>query len=111
MSRERGPRVMKTCAWCQKTFFVPPNKEAQRCCSKSCHGHWTAVKRGEAAFRAMGKAGGTGSGQRRRRNAVANFLTCVQGPMRAFGTSLYLLGFMHGQNTAIGRLRKQRPRG
>lgn len=92
------------CAWCRMPFAT---RSKGKTCKRSCTGHYTAMRRSEASYKAAGRAGGTRSGQNRRRVVVEQFLTCVQGPMRAFGTSLYLLGFMHGQNTAAIRLRKK----
>lgn len=111
MPAKLGPHIRKICPWCQKPFTVTPCKKHQRCCSKPCHGHWCALNRGEQAFRAMGKLGGTRAAQSRRRVTVGNFLTCVQGSMKPFGTALYLLGFMHGQNTVLRRMRKKARRG
>lgn len=111
MAAKRGVQITKRCAWCRGPFTVTPCKTHQRCCSKKCHGHWCALKRGEQAFRAMGSLGGTRGAQTRRRVTVQNFLTCVQGTLKPFGTALYLLGFMHGQNTVLRRLRKKPRRG
>jgi hypothetical protein len=98
--KDAHPAIPKACAWCQGSFDVPykDRNKTRRCCSKKCHGHWVALKRGAAAFRAQGKVGGKRSGQVRRQFAVNNFLKCVAGPMQSFATCLYLLGFMHGQN-------------
>lgn len=101
------PRRPETvlCAWCEKPFET---RAKAKTCSRPCTGHYIAIKRSSASYQAAGRNGGTKAGQNRRRAIVEQYLTSVQGPMRAFGMALYVTGFMHGQNTAAIRIRKAR---
>lgn len=106
--RDAHPPVRKLCPWGPHTFEVPYKKRHQTYCSHRHHALSAALRRKDREFKAMGHKGGLRSGQVRRQLAVNQFLTCVQGPMRMFGTTLYLLGFMHGQNTVALRFLKRK---
>lgn len=97
--------IEKTCPGCGKAFSVPTKNRKQRCCSKTCHGHWCAVRRPDGAYKRMGKLGGKLSGKTRRQDAARKWLRLLGGPMQPAGVALYLIGYMHGQNTRAMRSR------
>lgn len=95
------------CCWCGRLFTATRRtRRRQTCGRRECVSQLSALKRSDASRRQAGKKGGRRSGQVRRRAALKAFLNLVHGPLRPFGTALYLLGFMHGQNTAAIRFRK-----
>lgn len=96
----RRPDVTLVCGWCLDSFTAPYKRRTKKTCSPSCKGHFIAIQKSKAKYRTMGRRGGKRSGQVRRQDAVKRFLKCVTGSMHQFATCLYILGFMHGQNTA-----------